>query len=255
MSDTLASADFYLFAIPAIILFGLSKGGLSGLGALGLPIMALGMSPVKAAAITLPVLIAQDWVGVWSFRREFDLRNLLILTPAALVGVSAGGLLAAHVSEAAVRFAVGVISVTFVAFMLIRNRLREREAARAGIGAGAFWGSVSGFTSFVSHSGGPAFLVYVMPQKLEPKVFAGTSVIFFALVNLLKLPPYFWLGQFSADNLMASAALLPVGVLATLVGVWMVRRVPAQRFYAAVLVLSFVVGVKLMFDALREGLF
>jgi len=253
MFDTIASADFYLFAIPAVILFGLSKGGLSSLGALAVPLMSIAISPVKAAAITLPILIVQDWVGVWSFRRDFDRRNLLILVPASLIGVVVGALLAARVSDGAVRFVVGVISLGFVAFMLIRDRLPNREATRAKLGPGVFWGAASGFASFVSHAGAAPFLVYVMPQKLRPQIFAGTSVAFFAAVNLLKLPPYFLLGQFSRENLIASAILLPVAVAATLLGVWVVRRVPADRFYNLVLILSFIVGVKLIYDSLRDA--
>jgi len=254
MFDTIASADFYLFAIPAVILFGLSKGGLSSLGALAVPLMSIAISPVKAAAITLPILIVQDWVGVWSFRRDFDRRNLLILVPSSLIGVVVGALLAARVSDGAVRFVVGVISLGFVAFMLIRDRLPNREATRATLGPGVFWGAASGFASFVSHAGAAPFLVYVMPQKLRPQIFAGTSVAFFAAVNLLKLPPYFLLGQFSRENLIASAILLPVAVAATLFGVWVVRRVPADRFYNLVLILSFIVGVKLIYDSLRDAL-
>lgn len=255
MFDTVTSLNFYLFAIPAIILFGLSKGGLSALGALGMPILSLAISPVKAAAITLPVLMVQDWIGVWSFRRQFDWRNLIILTPAALIGVVGAGLFAAHVNEFAVRLLVGCISLGFVAFMLIRDRLPDREPSAAHALPGAFWGALSGFTSFISHAGGPAFLVYVMPQKLEPKIFAGTSVIFFAIVNILKLPPYFLLGQFSAENLLASASLMPVGIAATYVGVHMMRRLPAERFYNIILILSFLLGAKLVFNSLREGLF
>jgi uncharacterized membrane protein YfcA len=253
MYDTIASVNFYLFAIPAIIIFGLSKGGLSALGALAIPILSLAISPVKAAAITLPVLIVQDWIGVWSFRRDFDRRNLFILAPASLIGVAFAWILAAHVSESAVRFVVGAISLGFVAFMLIRDRLPDRDPLPATLLPGIFWGAASGFTSFISHAGGPPFLVYVMPQKLQPKVFAGTSVIFFALVNLLKLPPYFLLNQFSLENLVASLALLPVGIVATYAGVWITKRVPAERFYNAILVLSFVVGVKLIFDSLHDS--
>jgi uncharacterized membrane protein YfcA len=250
MYDLLASADFYLYAIPAVILFGLSKGGLSGLGALATPIMALAISPVRAAAILLPIIIVQDWVGVWSFRRDFDRRNLMILIPASFIGVAAAGLLAARVSENGVRFAVGAISLGFVAFMLLSDRLPKREQSRPAVAPGLFWGALSGFASFVSHSGAPPFLVYVMPQKLEPKVFAGTSVLFFAVVNLLKVTPYFLLGQFSRENLMASAALLPLAVVAALFGIWLVKRMAADRFYNLVLLLSFVLGVKLIYDSL-----
>ena len=249
-----ADAAFYAFATAAVILLGLSKGGLSGLGAVATPLFALAVSPVRAAAILLPILIVQDWVGVWSFRREFDRRNRFILIPGSLAGVIAGALLAAHVSDAAVRLVVGLISLAFVGFMWTRDRLAASEGTRPDVAPGLFWGAVSGFTSFVSHAGGPPFLVYVMPQKLEPKVFAGTSVLFFAIVNLLKLPPYVWLGQFSRENLLVSAVLLPVGIASTLGGVWLVRRAPAALFYNLVLVLSLMLGLDLVYDALRSGL-
>ena len=250
MPDLIADPRFYLYAIPAVILFGLSKGGLSGLGALATPLLAIAISPVKAAAITLPILIAQDWVGVWSFRREFDRRNLLILAPSSVLGIAIATLLAAHVSENAVRFLVGAISLGFVGFMLVRDHLSTSEGSHPGVAPGVFWGALSGFTSFVSHAGAPPFLVYVLPQKLEPRIFAGTSVIFFAIVNLLKVPPYVLLGQFTSETLRASALLLPLAVASAFFGVWVVRRLPAERFYNLVLLLSFLLGVKLIYDSL-----
>jgi uncharacterized membrane protein YfcA len=245
---------YYVAAFLSISIFGLSKGGLSALGALGIPVLALAVSPVKAAAITLPVLIVQDWVGVWAFRHDFDRRNLLILMPASLIGVGAGWGLASFVSEAAVRLVVGLISLGFVAFMLLRDRLAAAEPTRADVAPGIFWGAVSGFTSFVSHAGAAGFLVYTMPQRLPPRVFAGTSVLFFAAVNLLKIPPYILLGQFSRDNLFQSLLLLPVGILSTLGGVWLTRVIPMEKFYRIVLVLTFVVGIKLVYDALAQWL-
>jgi hypothetical protein len=223
--------QFYLVAIPAVILLGLSKGGFSGLSSVAMPLMSLVSSPVRAAAIVLPILIVQDWVSVWAFRRDYSLRNLIILTPSAVIGVTAGWLLAARVSEDAVR-------------------LGRAPVDKPGVPSGVLWGSLSGFTSFVSHAGAPPFQVYVMPQYLEPRIFAGTATIFFAAVNLLKLPGYFFLGQLSPDNLVVSAWLLPVAVLSTFAGVWLVRRVSADKFYVVILALTFLIGVKLTYDAI-----
>ena len=217
--------QFYLMAVPAVILLGLSKGGFSGLGSLAVPMMSLVTSPVRAAAIVLPILIVQDWVSVWAFRRDYSARNLIILTPSAVIGVEAGWLLAARVSEDVVRFAIGVISIVFVAYMLIRDRLGRAAVEKPGVPGGVLWGSLSGFTSFVSHAGAPPFQVYVMPQYLKPRIFAGTATIFFAAVNLFKVPGYFLLGELSPDNLVLSACLLPVAVVSALAGVWLARRV------------------------------
>ena len=243
--------QFYLVAISAVILFGVSKGGFSGLGTLGVPMLSLVASPVRAAAIVLPILLVQDWLSVWAFRRDFSSRNLTILIPSSMIGVGVGWLLAARVSDDAVRLAIGVISIVFVLYMLIRDRLGRAPVEKPGVPSGILWGSLSGFTSFVSHSGAPPFQVYVMPQYLKPPVFAGTATMFFAAVNLLKVPPYFLLGQFNRDNLFVSAGLIPVAILSTFAGVWLTRRVSADRFYAVILPLTFLIGVKLTYDAVR----
>jgi uncharacterized protein len=227
------------------------KGGFSGLGSLGMPLLSLVASPVRAAAVVLPILIVQDWVSVWAFRRDYSPRNLVILIPSAVIGVGIGWLLAARVSDDVVRLAIGLISIAFVAYMLIRDRLGSAPIDKPGVRSGVLWGSLSGFTSFVSHAGAPPFQVYVMPQYLKPRVFAGTATIFFAAVNLLKVPPYFLLGQFSRDNLIVSAGLIPVALLSTFAGVWVVRRVSPDRFYGVILALTLAIGVQLTYEAIR----
>jgi uncharacterized membrane protein YfcA len=243
--------QFYLAAVPAVVILGLSKGGFTGLSALAMPLLSLVASPIRAAAIILPILIVQDWVSVWAFRRDFSPRNLMILIPSSMLGVALGGFLAAWVSEDAVRLAVGAISIAFVGYMLARDRLGLAPVDQPSLPNGLLWGSVAGFTSFISHAGGPPFQVYVMPQQLTPRVFAGTSTMFFAAVNILKVPPYFMLGQFSRDNLGLSAGLIPIAIASTFAGVWLVRRVPSDRFYAIILALTFLIGVKLTYDALH----
>lgn len=245
-------SSFYAAAIPAVILLGLSKGGFSGLNGLAMPILSLVISPVKAAAILLPILIVQDWVSVWAFRHDWEKRNLLILLPASLIGVFLGWLLAAHVSEALVRLAVGIISIGFVAYIAARAWGGEPKPTEAKVAPGIFWGAVAGFTSFISHAGAPPFQVYVMPQRLKPRLFAGTATMFFAAVNLLKVAPYFALGQFSHENLRTAATLFPLAILSTIAGVWLIRRVDAERFYTFIYALTFLIGLRLVWEGLAE---
>ncbi len=243
------NVSFYALAGLAVVLLGFAKSGLSGVGALAVPLLALVMPPLQAAAITLPIMIVQDWVSVYAFRRDINRRILAILLPSALVGVVAAYFLASRVSEDVVRLALGVISLGFVGVTLWRDRLRNAKPTRADVAPGLFWGVVAGFVSFVSHSGGPPFLIYVMPQRLPTPAFAGTSALFFAAVNLMKVLPYLWLGQFTRAGLSVSLTLLPLAVAATLAGVWIVRRVPQEKFYAIVLVATFGLGAMLLWDA------
>jgi uncharacterized membrane protein YfcA len=112
--------------------------------------------------------------------------------------------------------------------------------------AGVFWGTVAGFTSTLSQAGGPPFQVYVLPQRLPKLTLVGTYTIYFAVLNWLKIGPYFALGQFSTATLASSLLLLPVAVLANFLGIWLVRRTPIGLFYQIAYVLVFLISLELI---------
>ena len=242
---------FFAAMVPAVILMGLAKGGFGGLGLLSLPLMALVVSPVTAATIMLPLLIVQDVVTVWSYRRDYDLKNLATLMPGGLIGIVGGYLLAARVPEAAIGLVIGVIAFGFALRRMLSSRAAQQASTLPSYPGGTFWGALSGFTSMVAHAGGPPFQIYVLPQRLPPAAFVGTGAIFFAALNVVKILPYLALGQMNAANLTASATLLPVAIASTFAGVWLVRRVPTERFYALIYWLLLLIGVKLIADGLR----
>jgi uncharacterized membrane protein YfcA len=229
-------------------LVGLSKGGLANMGVLGTPVLALVISPVKAAALLLPIFVVSDLFGLWSYRRDFDRRNLIILIPSAIVGICVGWATASLVSDRMVGLMIGVIGI---AFTLNAWRLRKKvlPPRPADLPRGVLWGTIMGFSSFVSHTGGPPYQVYVLPQQLPKTVFAGTTTITFAVVNALKLIPYWELGQFNADNLKVAFLLMPIAIAGTFIGVRLVRVLKPEVYFGFVQMMLFVVSVKLIFDA------
>ncbi len=235
-------------AALAALLVGLSKGGLSMLGAVAVPLMALVMSPVRAAALLLPILVVSDMVGLWSYRREFDRRNLLILIGAGVIGIAMGWATAARVPDRLVELIVGLIGIGFC-INTWRQRHASLEPRPADVPRGMVWGTVMGFSSFVSHSGGPPYQVYVLPQQLPKTVYAGTTTIVFAAVNAVKLVPYWALGQLNPGNLRTSLWLMPIAVGGTFAGVRLVRVLPQRLYFAIVQTLLLVVSIKLVFDA------
>jgi uncharacterized membrane protein YfcA len=248
----LTDPTFYLLAIPAVILLGLAKGGFAGVGAIALPLLALRISPVQAAAILLPVLVLQDAVGVWAFRKNWDREVLALMIPSAMVGIVAAYFLAAKVSATVVLGVLGAISIVFASYRLwISRGGRVPMSSNAPRALGAVLGFASGFTSQVAHAGQPPFQMWVLPKGLAPQVLVGTTAIFFAVINLSKIPAYLALGQFTHENLMAAAVLAPLAIASTLFGVWLVRRVNAERFITIIYVLMIVVGVELLLKALR----
>lgn len=242
---------FYAMAIPAVILLGLGKGGFGGIGILALPLLSMVVPPVQAVAITLPILMVQDLVSVWAFRRDYSIENLKILMPGGCVGLTAGYFTAAHVSSAVVLIMVGVISLSFVGYSVLRRAPANEPPSPPSWSRGSFWATIAGFTSFIANAGGPPYQVYIVPQKLPPKVYAGTGAIYFAIFNYTKFFAFMHLGFVPPDVLLTSAILFPLAIAATMGGVWLVKRVPLPIFYKIVYGLTFVMGVKLMWDGLR----
>ena len=248
----LSDPVFYLVAVPSVTFLGVSKGGFSGVGLLATPLLALALPPLQAAAILLPILILQDFISVLVYRHDWDARNLKVMLPGAAMGISAAWVLAAHVSDAHVRLAIGAIALGFVADHWFGRR--SGTSTRPTMSHGIFWGGVSGFTSTLCQAGGPPFQVHVMPQQLEKLTFVGTMAIFFAAVNLMKVIPYFALGQFSTAGLATSAALVPIAIATNFLGIWLVRITPTLLFYRLSYLLVFAVSLALIYSGLRDTL-
>lgn len=239
---------FWTIAVLAIFIVALSKSGLVGsLGMVGVPLLSLVMPARDAAGMMLPLLLVMDAIAIWTYRKDADWRILKIMLPGAMVGTIIGWVLWSFVSDDMVLLFVGVLTLLFIldALLPIRKKLLGLPPSKPW---GRFWGGFAGFTSFISHTGGPPFQIYVLPQKLSPVIFSGTTAFFFAIVNTAKLVPYFFLGQLNVANLTHAAILAPVAIIGVLLGVLLVRRISVKRFYQLTYWLVFLLALKLIYD-------
>jgi uncharacterized membrane protein YfcA len=225
---------------------GLSKGGLPTVGMLLVPILSLFMSPVKAVLMLLPIDILSDMVGLWLYRKNFSATNLKVLVPAGAGGVFVVWLTASLVSDTAVKMMTGLMGGLWLNTW--RKRHGKLAPRPASWGQGLLWGGLSGFTSFISHAGGPPFQVYLLPQKLPKLVFAGTSTLFFALINLAKLGPYHLLQPDGSTELMGALVLMPLALAGTVAGAYLTRKMANEGFFKWVQVGLLAISVKLIVD-------
>ncbi|WP_370576390.1 MULTISPECIES: sulfite exporter TauE/SafE family protein [unclassified Paracoccus (in: a-proteobacteria)] len=239
----------WLLLALASALVGLAKGGLAMVGMLAVPILSLAMSPVQAAGLLLPVYVVSDAFGLIAYRRHWDRRVVTRLLPGAVAGVALGWATASLVDDAWVGGIVGVIGAWFAVMTLLRPAPEDAAPREPDWLRGTGWGAVTGYTSFVSHSGGPPYQIYVQPLRLGPQTYAGTVTVFFAVVNLVKLVPYAALGQLGAANLGKAATMIPVAAASVFVGVWLVRRIPQRAFYLFITWALLAVSLKLIADA------
>jgi uncharacterized membrane protein YfcA len=238
---------FWVLASLATLFVGSSKGGLPLIGMLAVPLMALQISPVAAAGLLLPIYIISDMYGLWIYRKSFDARNIAILVPAAAIGIIFGWAAASVTNEDIVTILVGLIGLAYCIDAFLKAR-QKPPPKFADVPRGIFWGALTGFTSFVSHSGAPPYQMYVLPQRLQKMVYAGTTTIVFAIINLLKLPPYWFLGQVNLASLETALLLSPLAIIGAYAGYRLTLILPEKIFFRIVEVALFLVSLKLVYD-------
>ena len=244
---------FYFVAIPAVLIAGISKGGFGGgLVIIAVPMLSLAIAPPKAAGIMLPILCVMDLYGCWAYRRTWDRKVLGVLIPAGLVGIGVGILSFKHLNEAMFTLLIGTLAILFVIYSALRDKDSVAPTRPLPTWVGLAAGALSGFTSFVAHAGGPPITAYLLSLRLNALAFVSSSVVFFALVNYVKLIPYAWLGQLNSGNMITSLALSPLAIAGVAAGVFLHHRISALWFNRAVHILLAVTGVKLIFDGILD---
>ncbi|MBU0750780.1 MAG: sulfite exporter TauE/SafE family protein [Gammaproteobacteria bacterium] len=244
---------FYVAAVFGVLIAGISKAGFGGAtGGLSVGLMALVVAPPQAAAVMLPILLVMDAIGLAVFRGKFDAAHLRVLLPAAVVGIVIGTLTFGWIDARWIR---GIIGVEAILFAL--DRFRRADPARQPLAPswrrGSFWGAVSGFTSFISHAGGPPLMQYLLPLQLDRVRMVGTTVAYFSVVNFTKLIPYGWLGLLDLGNLKTAALLLPVVPIGYWVGLKLLHGLNQRAFAATLNWLLLLVGIKLLWDSIGGG--
>ncbi len=238
-------------AMLAGLLIGLGKGGLAGMGTVSTPLLAIVVGPVLAAGVLLPVLISQDIVSVWAFRRDWDRRTVALMLPGAVAGVLTGWAAAEYLPTLSIMAALGLVSVAFAGWRLSAQWWPATSPHRQlPDGLAPLFGYATGLTSQIAHAGAPPFQIWAVHRRMAPAMFAGTGAVLFAVINWIKVPAYVALGELDTANLTVAAMLIPVATIGSFAGIFIVRRIDMKRFSLLVNVLLLLTGVKLIYDAL-----
>jgi uncharacterized membrane protein YfcA len=240
---------FYAIAIPVVLLTGISKTGIPGLfGGMAVPLLSLVISPVQAAAVMLPILCLIDLFGLRAFWGVYDRRNMPILLTGIAIGTVLGMLVFKLVPRDMIRILIGTIAVAFALNNLF-GWARHRPPAIASWPRGIVWASISGVTSFIAHAGSPPLMAYLLPQRLDRRIYVGTTVWFFFVTNYAKILPYAYLGQLDLTNLATALVLLPLVPVGVRLGIVVQGKLDESVFYKVSYWALLGIGIKLLYDA------
>jgi hypothetical protein len=241
---------FWITAVLAVVLVGIAKAGFGGgVGVIATPLMALTIPVTDAAALMLPLLIIIDIITVRHYYNKYDKQSMRVLLPSAVAGIVLGALFFGVFSsnEQVLKIGIGLLALAFLAYQAGRGLLNKvlvshRPSLPVGIGLGA----LAGFASTLAHAGGPPVSIYLLPQGLPRVLFVGTSVVFFMVVNLIKLVPYAALGLLRVGNLTTVLILAPLGYIGVRIGLYLNKHFTDLWFTRLIYVLLFFTAIQLI---------
>ncbi len=220
----------YILAFIAVVVNGMGKGGLgSNIGTLSVPLMALAMPPIQAAAILVPLLLLMDFISLWKFKGLVNWPIVKVCLPAGIVGIALGTAIFSQLSEDSIRLLIGFISLGFCGMQLVKKssgRIQNPSTLK-----GSFWGCITGFTSFGIHAGGPPLNIYLLPLRLGSHMLMGTQAWLFGGINICKIAAYGWLGQLDWSNLHISFRLAPAAPVGVLLGFFLLNHLSQKTIY------------------------
>lgn len=245
-------AGFFAVAALAVVFAGVSKGGFgSGAAFASAAILALIVPPGQALGIMLPLLMLIDAVNLKPYWRKWDWPASKVLILGGIPGVAIGAAFYSVANDDLIRFLIGSMAVGFVAWQLAQKfKIVESAKAELPFWAGIVAGAVAGFTSLISHAGGPPAAVYLLSKRLDKTRFQASTVLVFWVINLFKAIPYGVLGIFTLETLMLDLLLAPAALFGAWLGVKAHHMVSERVFFGLTYALLLATGGKLIWDAI-----
>ena len=241
---------FFFTVVPAIILFGIAKSGLGGsIALISIPLMTIAMPLTNALGIILPILIFSDFIATYKYRKEYDLETLKLMVPFAAIGIFIGSLTFTFFSEELLKFIIGLMGFLFAGHYFFFKKNKEAKSDKNFL-KGGVCSTIAGFTSFCVHAGGTPTSLYLLPLRMKKEIYVGTRIIFFACLNLFKLPLYINLSMTNFETFKQSLILFPVALLGILIGYKILTIIEEKLFYNILYSLIFITSTKLLYDYL-----
>lgn len=242
--------SFIIIVILASLLIGLSKGGFGGPVPVAMltPLLSLIMPAAQAVGIVLPFLIFADVFALYAYWKQWDVHQVRLMLPMGVVGVVMGSILLASLAQQDTLFRriLGVFTLIVVIYKVGSAWLTSvHYQPRSWHGYLAGW--ASGFGSALANVGAPPFTAYMLLQNTNPTVFIGTTTLFFAIVNALKLPGVLLAGVVSLHQIASIVWALPLIPLGVWLGHRFVRWVNPRAFEQLMLVLLLIMALFLLF--------
>ena len=240
--------EILIFALAGLLI-GFSKGGLGGPlpVPLTVPLLTLIIPPQDAVGLMLPLLLFADAFALYFYWKQWDKHYILLMLVPGLVGAVCGTFILKDIDAVTLKRIIGGLTLVVLAFKITSSHLKSL-AYRPQDWHGWLAGWVTGFSSALANVGGPSFTAYLLLQpNMTPRAFIGTTTLFFAVINLTKLPGYIAIGILDIPKLLSIGWVFLLIPLAIFLARAVITRINQDTFEWLMMIPLLVLGVSLLF--------
>ncbi len=240
--------EIFIFAIVGILV-GLSKGGLGGPVpvALTVPLLTLIIAPQEAVGLVLPLLMFADVFALYFYWGEWSKKYIILMLIPGLIGVAFGMFILKDIDAVTLKRTIGGFTLIALSFKIASDRLKSIQY-QPEKWHGWLAGWASGFGSALANVGAPPFTAYLLLQpKMTPRSFVGTTTLFFAIINLTKLPGFIAIGILDFNDLLNIIWVFVLIPFAIYGARWVITRIDPKTFEWLMMVPLLILSISLLF--------
>lgn len=200
-------------------------------------ISLIGLAGLTVASFTV--------ISGWRYVDRPALTRLVI---GALIGIPIGIFLVVRVPASIITIGLGIFltvygAYSFVKLMIANGNIKPRFKAK-------FWslpvGFISGVLGSAYNTHGVPVVVYGTLRRWEPRRFRGTLQAHFLISGVFIVIGQALGGLWTEDLFVLFGFSLPLIIIATLLGTFLHRRIPNEKFERYVFLLILILGVLLL---------
>ncbi len=208
--------------------------------------------PKVAIALGGPVMIISDMMPMIHYCKKIDKKVFLILISGSIAGLFLGAVIVNHMPDWLFIKLMGLICGVFAVHQLVRNYLsrflkssgKKRYVPGKWMGVAA--GLVGGVFTFMVHTGGVVYSIYMLSLNLSKTVFVGTIVAVFFSANCIKNVIYWKMGLLTPDLLIIVVWMIPFMIVGSFAGYFIHKKISSAFFETLILAFVLVASFRLI---------
>ncbi|MFP4449130.1 MAG: sulfite exporter TauE/SafE family protein [Bacteroidales bacterium] len=205
------------------------------------PVLLSVLSMQEAIALISVFLLIFSVILVYRNWHNIEQKTLLELSIGIFIGLSAGILILKTSNPLILKKMLGVFIFLFIAYNYF-NKKKIRIPGKLGLLFGLAGGMFSGMFS----AGGPTYVMYVYSKVDSANIFRATLIGILAVTNTLRIPMLIVSDILTMETLIMALYILPVFVIALLLGNKTYHKVNEEKFKHILMILLGISGLSLI---------